>query len=245
MKKLFTVVPVFVLALCMFTSPGAASASSPEKPAGKAFMGVDYSVITLDDAHRLGLGSTDGVMVTRLVPGSPADSCGIRINDVIVSIDTVPIVNSQVFRTTLAGYRSGDLARIEYIRGKASHVVELKFASVPAPLQDGKLSWTDTKAIQISELLDMIDLNNKSMGCIAIADSERILVTRALGYKSIQADSKLPANPDTRYRIGSITKTFTAVMIFQLIEAGKLSMDSTLDAWFPAGKPAEMSKSSG
>ena len=37
------------------------------------------------------------------------------------------------------------------------------------------------------------------------------------------------ATPDTQYRIGSITKTFTAAAIMQLREAGNLDLEDTLD----------------
>jgi len=38
------------------------------------------------------------------------------------------------------------------------------------------------------------------------------------------------ATPDTQYRLGSITKTFTAAAIMQLRDAGKLDLEDTLDA---------------
>lgn len=37
-----------------------------------------------------------------------------------------------------------------------------------------------------------------------------------------------PAGPDLQYRIGSITKTFTAVRVLQLVEEGRLSLDSVV-----------------
>src|SRR6202008_4005369 len=37
------------------------------------------------------------------------------------------------------------------------------------------------------------------------------------------------ATPDTQYRIGSITKTFTAAAIMQLRDAGKLDLEDSLD----------------
>jgi CubicO group peptidase (beta-lactamase class C family) len=39
--------------------------------------------------------------------------------------------------------------------------------------------------------------------------------------------------PGTNYRIGSVTKLFTAVLIFQLIEQGKLALDQPLSRYFP------------
>lgn len=44
----------------------------------------------------------------------------------------------------------------------------------------------------------------------------------------------MKANEATQYRIGSISKTFTATMIFQLIDEEKLSLNTTLDKFYPA-----------
>ena len=48
-----------------------------------------------------------------------------------------------------------------------------------------------------------------------------------MGVADVEAD--LEATPDTQYRIGSITKTFTAAAIMQLRDAGKLDLEDTLD----------------
>ncbi|WP_181876057.1 serine hydrolase domain-containing protein [Chryseobacterium carnipullorum] len=48
------------------------------------------------------------------------------------------------------------------------------------------------------------------------------------------------AEGSDQYRIGSITKVFTAIITFQLIEEGKLSLDSRLSKYFPSIKNAEM-----
>jgi CubicO group peptidase (beta-lactamase class C family) len=49
----------------------------------------------------------------------------------------------------------------------------------------------------------------------------------AVGTADVEAG--LEATPDTQYRIGSITKTFTAAAIMQLRDAGKLDLEDTLD----------------
>ncbi|MBL1220397.1 beta-lactamase family protein [Chryseobacterium sp. L7] len=48
------------------------------------------------------------------------------------------------------------------------------------------------------------------------------------------------ADHSDQYRIGSITKVFTAIVVFQLIEEGKLSLDSKLSQYFPMIKNAEI-----
>ncbi|HKN64036.1 MAG TPA: serine hydrolase domain-containing protein, partial [Gaiellaceae bacterium] len=49
----------------------------------------------------------------------------------------------------------------------------------------------------------------------------------AIGLADVEAG--LEATPDTQYRVGSITKTFTAAAIMQLRDAGKLDLEDTLD----------------
>src|SRR6185437_9601150 len=51
----------------------------------------------------------------------------------------------------------------------------------------------------------------------------------AVGMADVEGG--LEATPDTQYRVGSITKTFTAVAIMQLRDAGKLDLEDTLDKY--------------
>ncbi len=78
-------------------------------------------------------------------------------------------------------------------------------------------------------------LNQRSLanGSIAISINGKILYQKAAGYSFMDGDIKLPADIFTKYRIGSATKMFTAVMIFQLIEEGKTGLDQKLAAFFP------------
>src|SRR4051812_9961045 len=45
------------------------------------------------------------------------------------------------------------------------------------------------------------------------------------GYGLANVELKSPARPDTVYRIGSMTKQFTAAAILQLVESGGLRLD--------------------
>jgi D-alanyl-D-alanine carboxypeptidase len=46
--------------------------------------------------------------------------------------------------------------------------------------------------------------------------------------------TKTPVAPSGFTRIGSVTKTFTGTLIMQLVDEGKLSLDDTIDRWFPS-----------
>jgi D-alanyl-D-alanine carboxypeptidase len=86
---------------------------------------------------------------------------------------------------------------------------------------------------KLDQLFDRLLEKNKGMGSLALARDGSILYTRSFGYSQINGTEKKPLTATTKYRIGSITKTFTAVMIFQLIEEGKLKLTDTLDRFFP------------
>ncbi len=53
------------------------------------------------------------------------------------------------------------------------------------------------------------------------------------GYGLADREKKTPAAPATIFKIGSITKQFTALAILQLAEQGKLSLDDDLSKWLP------------
>ena len=86
---------------------------------------------------------------------------------------------------------------------------------------------------KLDKFLDTLSEKNKAMGSLAIAKDGKILYTRAIGYSHINGAEKTASSPATKYRIGSITKMFTAVMVMQLVEEGKLKLTDTLDKFFP------------
>jgi len=55
--------------------------------------------------------------------------------------------------------------------------------------------------------------------------------TRSYGYANIGA--KEPATADSVYRIGSITKQFTALMLLQLVHEGKVHLSDPVEKYFP------------
>ena len=56
-----------------------------------------------------------------------------------------------------------------------------------------------------------------------------VVYSRSFGYRQINGSEKKPLTAANRFRIASITKMFTAAMILQLVEEGKLKVTDTLD----------------
>jgi CubicO group peptidase (beta-lactamase class C family) len=86
---------------------------------------------------------------------------------------------------------------------------------------------------KLDSFFNALEANNKMMGSVAVAKNGKLLYTRAIGYAQVAAGAGIRADADTKYRIGSITKMFTTVMVFQLAEEKKLSLDAKLSQWYP------------
>lgn len=86
---------------------------------------------------------------------------------------------------------------------------------------------------KLDQLFDRLAEKNKAMGSLTIAKNGNVLYTRAIGYSQINGAKKKPLTAANRYRIGSITKMFTAAIVFQLVEEGKLKLSDTLDKFLP------------
>lgn len=87
--------------------------------------------------------------------------------------------------------------------------------------------------IRLDSLFTILSTNDKSMGSFALAKDGQTLYTKSIGFKSLEENKKLANDNQTKYRIGSISKMFTSTMIFQLIEDGKLNLDTKLSNYYP------------
>jgi CubicO group peptidase (beta-lactamase class C family) len=86
---------------------------------------------------------------------------------------------------------------------------------------------------KLDQYFDRLAEKNKAMGTLVISQDGKVLYTRSIGYGQITETVKKPLSAASRYRIGSITKMYTAVMILQLVEEGKLKLTDTLGKFFP------------
>ncbi|HXF40640.1 MAG TPA: serine hydrolase domain-containing protein [Blastocatellia bacterium] len=86
---------------------------------------------------------------------------------------------------------------------------------------------------KLDQFFDRLAEKNKAMGSLTIAKDGDVLYSRAIGYSQINVTEKKPITAASRFRIGSITKMFTAAMIFQLAEERKLKLTDTLDKFLP------------
>ncbi|HSD13880.1 MAG TPA: serine hydrolase domain-containing protein [Flavobacterium sp.] len=84
---------------------------------------------------------------------------------------------------------------------------------------------------KIDSLLSYLNNNNRFLGQISIREGDDVVFEKAYGLPTAKTDEQ--PNKNTKYKIGSITKTFTAVIIMQLVEEKRLKLDQTLSKFYP------------
>lgn len=85
---------------------------------------------------------------------------------------------------------------------------------------------------KMNAYLNELNQEQRFMGTVSIDSAGTDVYTHSVGFISAEDDTVM-TDGETIYRIGSITKTFTAVMIMQLIEEGTLSLSTKLQTFYP------------
>lgn len=87
------------------------------------------------------------------------------------------------------------------------------------------------KVQKIDELLKTYNDYNQFNGSVLVAENGKVIYKKGIGMANMEWD--IPNTPDTKFRIGSVTKQFTAALILQLVEEGKVKLDGKITDYLP------------
>jgi CubicO group peptidase (beta-lactamase class C family) len=92
----------------------------------------------------------------------------------------------------------------------------------------------DTK--RMDDVVQSYAGNKTFMGTVLVARGSDVLLSK--GYGSANLEWDIPNTPTTKFRLGSITKQFTAASILMLEERGKLKLDDPIKKYVPEAPAA-------
>lgn len=84
---------------------------------------------------------------------------------------------------------------------------------------------------KLDSLFDILAANNKAIGSFALRQNGKLVYSKATGFSNAATEENTPM-PTTIYRIGSVTKMYTAAIIFKLIEQGLLNLQTPLSTFY-------------
>jgi len=90
---------------------------------------------------------------------------------------------------------------------------------------------------KLNAYFDALEKHDKFMGSVAVSSNGEIIYSRSVGYADIE--NKVKADENSKYRIGSISKTFTTVLLMKAVEEKKLELNQTIVKYFPEIKNAD------
>jgi 2-alkenal reductase len=92
----------------------------------RGFIGIQYQQLTTRQGAQLGLPTgTTGIIVTHVVPGSPADQARIRPNDIITKVNDQAIDAEHPLPSVMVKFRPGDRVRLTFIRDGQERTVDV------------------------------------------------------------------------------------------------------------------------
>jgi S1-C subfamily serine protease len=97
----------------------------------RAFLGVAGGTRPLPPRSATAVGHTHGFEVITVTPGSAADRAGIRVEDVLVEIDGVPVRDAGDLQALMVEQRIGTAIAVTLVRNGATHTVDVVPEELP------------------------------------------------------------------------------------------------------------------
>ena len=88
-----------------------------------------------------------------------------------------------------------------------------------------------TKSQKIDELMSLYHQYGQFNGSVLVAESGKVIFKKGYGFANMEWN--ISNDPETKFRLGSITKQFTSMLIMQLVENGKIKLDDKLSDHLP------------
>jgi CubicO group peptidase (beta-lactamase class C family) len=98
-------------------------------------------------------------------------------------------------------------------------------------LSPSALSAQDIDVARMDQIVQSYVTAKQFMGTVLVARNGQVLVDNGYGYSDLEW--QIPDSPETKFRLGSMTKQFTAADILLLEERAKLSTDDLVKKYMP------------
>jgi len=101
-------------------------------------LGVDMADLTPAIAKKLGVAARQGVLVTAVQAGSPAEAAGLRERDVVVALNGRPVRAAAELRARLGLTPVGEEVELRVVRGSETRELRARIAAPHDPAAEGQ-----------------------------------------------------------------------------------------------------------
>ena len=108
-------------------------------------------------------------------------------------------------------------------------IINAAFLGVMIATSICNVSYGQAKVEKLDKLISAYAAYGKFHGSVLVAEKSSVIYKKGFGLADMEWN--VPNQPDTKHRLGSITKQFTAMLIMQLVEQGKLKLDVPISTY--------------
>ena len=87
------------------------------------------------------------------------------------------------------------------------------------------------KSVEIDKFIQGWHDIREFNGNVLVSKNGKVILEKSYGYANFEWDIK--NTPETKFRIASVTKQFTAMLIMQMVQEGKISLDAPITKYLP------------
>ena len=118
-------------------------------------------------------------------------------------------------------------------------------AGACAPTDSGGTSGASSvpagsHAAEIDALVNAFHDAGQFNGSVLVSEGGEVIYENGVGWANIEWE--IPNAPDTKHRIGSVTKQFTSALVLQLVEEGEIELDAPISTYLPGYPEPQGSK---
>lgn len=118
-----------------FVATSAQTSGKVQRP----WLGATVQVVGAEIAEALGLDRPRGVLVTKVFPGSPADTAGLKVGDLVTAVDGAEVLDPDSFGYRFATRQLGGAAKFTFLRNGSELQADVALTAAPeTPARDAR-----------------------------------------------------------------------------------------------------------
>jgi CubicO group peptidase (beta-lactamase class C family) len=112
-----------------------------------------------------------------------------------------------------------------------NNLFKITFIGVIVIIATINVCFSQTKTEQLDELLNLYHEYGQFNGSVLVAEDGEVIYKKGFGMANMEWD--IPNEPNTKHRLGSITKQFTAMLILQLVAEDAIDLEAPITSYLP------------
>ena len=98
----------------------------------RGWLGIGIQPLTPELAKSFGVSADEGILVNQVMPKSPAEAAGLKVGDLILSLDGKPLKDARQMQRLVAEAEIGKTVEVVVLRDKTKRALKVQVGEMPA-----------------------------------------------------------------------------------------------------------------